>query len=48
MTSSFFKSHKDELEKMAAFYEKSSNLELKYRAKCIRELLRWEAPKIDK
>jgi len=45
MTSSFFTSHREELEKMATYYEKKPNLELKYRAKCIRELLKWEGIK---
>ena len=45
--SSFFKLHKDELEKMAAFYEEGTNLELQYRAKCIRELLKQEGVKND-
>ena len=43
MTSKYFEEHKEELEKMAEYYEKSPNREMQYRAKCIRELLKWEA-----
>ena len=45
MTSQYYENHKEELEKMATYYESTPNRELQYRAKCIRELLHWEALK---
>lgn len=42
MTSKYLEEHKDELEKIAAYYESTPNRELQFRAKCIRELIRWE------
>lgn len=45
MSSAYYKAHQKELEKIRDYYEKSPNRELQYRARCITELLRWEAMK---